>query len=251
MRAPSPDSVRDHFAGRAPLIQNFGSALDVLSEITSDLGFTQVLYGYLPTSARLPNGEWLPLKLNVRNFPHDWEDEWTQFMSVDPYYRACFDGIMPLEWAEVQARPDLTAKQRAACDYLGDFGLSHGITVPVHLPFGRFAVVSAIADRSCANWTGVRERAREPLHWLTHDFTQFVLDRGYEDQIETIGPVRLTPREIECLKWASAGKTSSETAIIIGRSVETVRLHLKNAIRKLDACNRAQAVAGAVQMGLI
>ncbi|PZQ16070.1 MAG: hypothetical protein DI565_09760 [Ancylobacter novellus] len=251
MGAYSTAAVRDHFSAARARINDFGSALDVLCEITGDLGFTQVLYAYLPSQARLPNGEWQPLKLNVRNFPLDWEDEWTQFMSVDPYYRACFDGIMPLEWAEVQARPSLTPKQKAACAYLNDMGLSRGITVPVHLPFGRFAVVSAIADRSCANWTGVRERAIEPLHWLTHDFTQFVLDRGYEGQIERVGPVRLTPREIECLQWASAGKTSSETAIIIGRSLETVRLHLKNAIRKLDACNRAQAVAAAVQMGLI
>lgn len=86
---------------------------------------------------------------------------------------------------------------------------------------------------------------------LTHDFTQLVLDRSYEDQIDREASVQLTPREIECLRWASAGKTSYETAIIIGRSVETVRLHLKNAIRKLDASNRVQAVATAAQMGLI
>jgi LuxR family transcriptional regulator len=251
MDAHSYESIRDCFCASGSAIDDFDSALDRLAEITTDLGFTQVLYAYLPTSARLPNGDWLPLKLNVRNFPPDWEDEWRQYMAVDPYYRACFEGIMPLDWAEVQGRPGLTRQQRAACDYLNDFGLSRGITVPVHLPFGRFAVVSAISDRSCANWVGVREKAREPLHLLTHVFTQFILDRGYEAQIETVSPVRLTPREIECLQWASAGKTSSETAIIIGRSLETVRLHLKNAIRKLDACNRAQAVAAAVQMGLI
>jgi LuxR family transcriptional regulator, quorum-sensing system regulator SdiA len=220
-------------------------------EITGDLGFTQVLFAYLPRPPRLPNGEWLPLKLNVRNFPADWEDEWRQFMRVDPYYRACFDGTMPLEWSEVQRRSDLSAQQKAACGYLNDFGLSRGITVPVHLPYGRFAVVSAITDRSCANWTDIRANARDPLLWLTHAFTQFVLDRGLEDQIDTIHPVGLTPREIECLRWACAGKTSADTAIIIDRSVETVRLHMKNAIRKLDACNRAQAVAAAVQMGLI
>jgi LuxR family transcriptional regulator len=244
-------SFRQAFVDRTDRIETFETALDCLMEITADLGFTQVLYGYLPTPARLPNGDWLPLKLNVRNFPDDWEDEWRQFMTVDPYYRACFDGTMPLEWTEVQRRAGLSEKQRAACDYLNDYGLSRGITVPVHLPFGRFAVVSAITDRTAANWTEIREHARAPLHWLTHAFTQFVLDRGLEDQIDTVHPVALTPREIECLRWASAGKTSADTAIIIGRSVETVRLHLKNAIRKLDACNRAQAVAAAVQMGLI
>ncbi|MFD1330937.1 autoinducer binding domain-containing protein [Methylopila musalis] len=246
-----PQTISQSFRSRISRAEDFASALDCLMEITSDLGFTQVLYAYMPRAPRLPNGDWLPLKLNVRNFPDHWEDEWRQFMRVDPYYRACFDGTMPLDWSEVQERPNLSAQQKAACGYLNDLGLSRGITVPVHLPTGRFAVVSAITDRSGANWTNVQATARDPLHWLTHAFTQFVLERGFEDQIETAASVQLTPREIECLRWASAGKTSADTAIIIGRSVETVRLHMKNAIRKLDACNRAQAVAAAIQMGVI
>jgi LuxR family transcriptional regulator, quorum-sensing system regulator SdiA len=35
------------------------------------------------------------------------------------------------------------------------------------------------------------------------------------------------------------------------RAQETVRLHVKNAISKLDATNRSQAVAKAVHLGLI
>ncbi|WP_420131579.1 helix-turn-helix transcriptional regulator [Rhodopseudomonas sp.] len=230
---------------------DFSSALDSLMEVSADLGFTQVLYAYLPRPARLPNGEWLPLKLNVRNFPTGWESGWDKFMRVDPYYRACFSGTMPLEWSDVQQSPSLSSEQKAACDYLNDFGLSRGITVPVHLPGGRFGVVSAISDRTCGNWASVRETARDPLLWLTHAFTQFVLEHGLEDQIDTVASAALSPREIECLTWASEGKTDADTAVIIGRSVETVRMHMKNAIRKLETCNRAQAVSVATQMGLI
>ncbi len=231
--------------------ENFEGALDLLAEFTGDLGFTQVLYGYIPVAPRLPNGDWLPLKLNVRHFPDGWEEGWEPFMRVDPYYRACFEGTFPIDWSDVQSRDDLTASQRSACDYLGDFGLSHGVTVPVHLPFGRFAVMSAIADRSCKNWHAVQQQASEPLFKLMHIFTKAIHELHYEDQIPVIQPVRLTPRERECLSWASAGKTSAETAIILDRSVETVRLHIKNSISKLDATNRSHAVATAVQLGLI
>ena len=236
---------------RVEAAPTFSDALDVLHEITFDLGFTQVLYAYQPTSPRLPNGEWLPLKLNVRNFPRGWEPGWDKFMSVDPYYRACFDGTLPIEWSDVQGSDKLSPKQREACSYLGDYGLSRGITVPVHLPFGRFAVMSAIVDRSCRNWHSVREQSREPLFKLMHVFTKTVFDRGLEEQIDTIKPVKLTARELECLRWASAGKTSSETAMIMDRSLETARLHMKNAIAKLNATNRAQAIANAVHLGLI
>ena len=45
-------------------------------------------------------------------------------MRVDPYYRACFDGTMPLDWSEVQERSSLSAQQKAACGYLNDLGLA-------------------------------------------------------------------------------------------------------------------------------
>jgi LuxR family transcriptional regulator len=237
--------------GRIAVTPNFEGALDVLAEITQELGFTQVLYGYMPVVPRLPNGEWLPLKLNVRCFPNGWEDGWEQFTSVDPYYRACFQGTLPIDWTDVQKSDQLTRTQRMACDYLGDFGLSHGITIPVHLPFGRFAVMSAIADNSCANWRNVREEAREPLFKIMHIFTKAIHDRHFELQIPATRPVRLTPREEECMRWASLGKTSAEIAIILGRSIETVRMHVKNSIKKLNATNRIQAVSNAIHLGLI
>lgn len=230
---------------------DFDEALDLLADTTQRLGFTQALYGYIPAVPRLPNGDWLPLHLNVRYFPDGWADEWEQFTSVDPYYRACFDGTFPIDWADVQSSDQLSRTQRMACTYLGDLGLSRGITVPVHLPFGRFAVMSAIADRTCHNWHHVREEAREPLFKLMHIFTQAIHERGMEAQIPGASIVQLTPREQECMRWASAGKTSSEIAVIIDRSVETVRLHIKNSISKLNATNRAQAVATAIQLGLI
>lgn len=230
---------------------SFDEALDTLADIALEFGFTQALYGYIPTMPRMPNGEWLPLRLNVRHFPEGWEDGWEQFTSIDPYYRACFGGTFPIDWAEVQKSEELTRAQRMACGYLGDFGLSRGITIPVHLPFGRFAVMSAIADRTCVNWHNVREEAREPLFRLMHVFTKALHDRQLQDQIPAASNTVLTPRELECMRWASAGKTSSEIAIIIDRSVETVRLHVKNAISKLHATNRAQAVANAIHLGLI
>jgi len=231
--------------------ESFAHALDILLDITSDIGYTQVLYAYLPVPPRLPSGEWLPLKLNVRNFPRGWEDGWNKFMSVDPYYRACFEGTLPFEWADVQRSERLMPAQQAACGYLSDFGLSRGMTIPVHLPFGRFAVVSAIVDRSTANWQDIRDKSREAMFRLTHHFHKVIHQREFESQIEMVLPVRLSPREIECLYWASAGKTSSEIAIILGRSVETIRLHIKNAIAKLDASNRSHAVAKAMHLGLL
>jgi len=61
----------------------------------------------------------------------------------------------------------------------------------------------------------------------------------------------LTLRELQCLSWSAAGKSTDETAIILDLSAHTVNGYLKTAIRKLNAVNRTQAVASAVRLGLI
>ena len=62
--------------------------------------------------------------------------------------------------------------------------------------------------------------------------------RGREKRLQR---PRLTPREIECLKWAADGKTEWEISSILHVSEHTADKHLVNAHRKLGAANRAQA----------
>ncbi|QRM56560.1 LuxR C-terminal-related transcriptional regulator [Sinorhizobium sp. BG8] len=62
---------------------------------------------------------------------------------------------------------------------------------------------------------------------------------------------KLSSREIECLRWAAAGKSSDEIAIILGISVYTVSSYFKSATKKLQAVNRMQAIASAMRMKLI
>ena len=61
----------------------------------------------------------------------------------------------------------------------------------------------------------------------------------------------LTPREIECLKWAADGKTEWEISAILHVSEHTADKHLANAHRKLGAANRSHAVALAIRWGFI
>ena len=56
-------------------------------------------------------------------------------------------------------------------------------------------------------------------------------------------PLPLTGREIETMRFVAEGKTDWEIGQIIGVSENTARFHVDNARRKLDASNRAHAVA--------
>ena len=62
---------------------------------------------------------------------------------------------------------------------------------------------------------------------------------------------RITEREIQCLQWASIGKTAWEISVILSISERTVGFHLANAAVKLQANNRTHAVITALKKGLI
>jgi DNA-binding NarL/FixJ family response regulator len=61
----------------------------------------------------------------------------------------------------------------------------------------------------------------------------------------------LTPREAEILTMVAAGQANKQIAAALGIAEETVKSALKDAFARLDARNRAEAVAKAMQFGLI
>jgi LuxR family quorum sensing-dependent transcriptional regulator len=63
--------------------------------------------------------------------------------------------------------------------------------------------------------------------------------------------VTLTHRQRECLQAVAGGMTMLEAARSLWLSEETVKWHLKDARRRLDARTTTQAVARAVAAGLI
>jgi DNA-binding NarL/FixJ family response regulator len=65
------------------------------------------------------------------------------------------------------------------------------------------------------------------------------------------GRRRLSPREREVLELLSRGFSGEDAAQELSLSYETVRTHVKNAMRKLEASTRVHAVALALQRGEI
>jgi DNA-binding CsgD family transcriptional regulator len=61
----------------------------------------------------------------------------------------------------------------------------------------------------------------------------------------------VTPREIECLKLTAEGYTSDQIAGALKLSPHTANQYLTNCTQKLNAVNRAHAVAKAIKSGLI
>jgi DNA-binding NarL/FixJ family response regulator len=61
----------------------------------------------------------------------------------------------------------------------------------------------------------------------------------------------LTGRELQVLRHVSMGLSNREVGKALGISVETVKEHVQNILRKLNVNDRTQAAVWAVRSGLI
>jgi len=67
----------------------------------------------------------------------------------------------------------------------------------------------------------------------------------------TSGTVDLSERELQVLGGMSHGHTNADIAVALTLSEETVKSHARRLYRKLDAADRAQAVAIGMRSGLL
>ena len=61
----------------------------------------------------------------------------------------------------------------------------------------------------------------------------------------------LTDREKEVMQWVKEGKSNWELSMILDISERTVKFHVQNVEKKLNAVNRAHAVALAMDYGML
>lgn len=125
------------------------------------------------------------------------------------------------------------------------------IVVPIHLPFGQIAAVSfSPIEPQRVDLSAEFTRYADQLELYARRFIcSYVKVRNKQSLVRA--DVRLSKREVECLRWAALGKTDQEIATIMSRSCATVRFHVHNAAVKLDAVNRSQTLFKAAQLGYL
>ncbi|MDP3785773.1 MAG: helix-turn-helix transcriptional regulator, partial [Undibacterium sp.] len=63
--------------------------------------------------------------------------------------------------------------------------------------------------------------------------------------------IKLTPREIEVLRWTADGKTASEVGEIMHITERTVNFHVTNSLVKLGTANKTAGVLKAAMLRLL
>jgi len=128
---------------------------------------------------------------------------------------------------------------------------SAALVVPIHLPFGQIGAASFLSpDPAIDDFSEVYQEASHALEVLARAFVHSYV-RVTGKHLPGLAGVSLSKREVECLRWAAAGKTNDEIGIILGLQRTTVRFHIRSASVKLDAVNRDQTLFKAAQLGFL
>lgn len=183
------------------------------------------------------------------NYATQWLNIYDQshLLDIDPTIAHCATRSTPLIWEPAIFSG---AKQREMYEEASSYGLRSGITLPFHGAKGELGIMCFVSDAK-PNQKFYREAAHHlPYYSLLRDFAFESSLRFAKLESQETPPV-LTPRELECLKWCAAGKSTWDIAQILSCSEAVVNFHFGNLRRKFNANNRRQVVIKAIRCGVL
>jgi LuxR family quorum sensing-dependent transcriptional regulator len=183
--------------------------------------------------------------LTVANgWPPEWFDIYTRenFSAIDPVPRFGASTVQPFEWSEARYDKETNPAAHVVMTRAAEFRLVQGYCIPLHYDEGG-AVISMATEQLTID--PVARSALQLIGIYAHNRIRS-LGRPKPEKRDL-----LTSREREVLRWAADGKTAWEISVILRISERTVKFHLIQASRKLNAVNRTSAVAKALARGLI
>ncbi|MBF0308330.1 MAG: autoinducer binding domain-containing protein [Magnetococcales bacterium] len=261
------------FIEKAINTQTMQAMYDLLASFGSALGYDLFSYAVHFPSAnqyrakdidmhymRLGN----PFKLNNDCYIllSNWKDEIllmykdNNYYNYDPGLRHCWRYPQPILYEEQWldhvlncAPTESIIKLQIIYNWI-NFDLLAGFSVGIQGPQGEAASLTYSSNR-VQDHPDARRRlcaalAQGLVPYVHHRAMELAKWRDFFKE-----NLHLTPRERECLRWASEGKTAWEISEILNISERTVVAHLTNASEKLGANNRIQAVARAVAYKII
>lgn len=200
-----------------------------------DYGFEQVMIGQLVNPANVNPKDILFLT----TWPEELKDRRRKMMASlhDPIARCTLRTRRPFFWHEATRHASVQA--RRVVDIMKDYGVSDGLTFPMHSLDSVTGGVSIGAEKIDVS----RDEIAELELICSAAYYKFeALEGPFPYQLMP----SLSPREAEVVQLTAAGKTNLDIADILGIAEDTVKKHMVSAREKLGALNRAHAVSQAL-----
>lgn len=180
---------------------------------------------------------------------HSYNDEWGEvyfekdFIEVDPVILYSLKNKQSFSWST--AFKNLDTQNRKALEFVtmaSDYHLKDGLAHMVGDGEHGTLLSLSIEHQNNHYYSQLLNHVTPHLH----EAMQRINARRHNVPVP-----ELTDREREVLKWTGEGKSSWEIGIILSISERTVKYHINNIKTKLDAVNRAHAVAKAFRFRII
>lgn len=224
-----------------------GGWRDRVFKLANDLGYEKTLLAVFPDRHTPIEAEYAFLQ---SNYSSAWRDKYDveKFHHIDPIVSHCLNKSTPLIWS-----PELFAArcQKEMYEEASSYGIKSGITLPIHGANGEMGIVCFVSDSKPDNH--FHNDANRNLPALSY-FRDFIVESSLKfikPSHETNRLISVTDRELECLKWSAAGKSSWDIGQILRCTEANVNYHFGNIRRKFNTKSRHQAVARAISLGLI
>lgn len=165
-------------------------------------------------------------------------------LAQSPVIQNLSESILPFTWEieELNKHRDKDGASEAV-KLFRQFGLINGIY---------FSAADRKGGRGAMGLAGDRQPPDEDEFKELSYYSSYIYQKLSEIEDFTFANHnRLTPRERDCVYWTAAGKTSGETATILGLTENTVNHYLSSAANKLDTVNKAHTVAKAIRLGIL
>lgn len=183
------------------------------------------------------------------NFPRGWWRmyETERFSEIDPVLAHCRRHAHPATWDE---RTAVTEREQVLYECARQHGLASGIAYPVHGPLGEAGILCFASADGAGSTPLASANVRASLA-LMRDYVCESHRRIARSKGAPSAATTLTPRELECLQWVTAGKTTWEMSRILCCSEATINFHISNVTRKFGVQTRRQAAIRAISEGIV
>lgn len=219
---------------------------DIVLEFVEAIGMRYASFELYSDRPNLPKG------LVLNNLPERYCTNYNEnaHYEFDPIVLAYRTSMLPFQMGSGTHIRTLRGLDHYIFAEMRFFGVGEMFCVPTRGVDGQFAMFGVAG----AGDIPVPVDPGGPVYNAVAAFAPYV--QAYwasrqEQAIKLPQPAALSDLEKVCLHWTEQGKTSWEIAQIIGRGQSTVDHHLARAMHKLNAVNKAHAVATAVRLGLI
>ncbi|HTT98688.1 MAG TPA: LuxR family transcriptional regulator [Rhizomicrobium sp.] len=189
-----------------------------------------------------------PEVIDIENYPSGWREMIIErkYTSDDPILVACEHTNVGFRWSDIHRWISLSKRQKEILDGARTAGIGEGFTVPVHIP-GEYAGSCSFSLRLNRRFDDSTMPAAQFVGCFGFEAARRVLHaQRLEAGKETPALPRLTPRQLDCVVLAAAGKSDWDAAQLLGISDQTVHQHIEDAKRRYGVATRLQLVVRAL-----